>query len=155
MYGGIIMPNGKRVEFNEEGVIFHFPDEIKDKNFPEYTYHARRLSIAAKLPPLDKYRIFRPLVEVEVFIRNGSQCSAPQKFDPAIRIQVYYQDSDIEAVGGNYRELVLYYYHGNQWKPFTPEKHDFVLIPIPSDHWKGYGVAKIEDWVDPVIAWGQ
>jgi hypothetical protein len=155
------MTNGKRVEFNEEGVIFHFPDKRIENSeelvVPAFTYHVERQA-DSEIPPDLAGKVHRSTrVNAKIFTKRWvgdpkkEVINYPTEFNPPIYIQVYYNQDDINATQRkDYRDLKLGYIVNNQFIVFT----DFMLIPIPSCSWKGYGVARLSDWPDPVIAWG-
>lgn len=70
----------------------------------------------------------------------------------AIQIKVRYRLSDRQAAGS--APLVLAFWDGASWIPFTPAKHNFTLIPDEDPDTGGVGIVTFTYWGDPPITWG-
>ena len=74
-------------------------------------------------------------------------------FDPPLRLDVGYKKQDLFEAAQNAQSLKLAYHDGKQWNVFTPETHQFRLLP-PST--ASAGGVEISQWSgDPPIAWGR
>lgn len=70
----------------------------------------------------------------------------------AIQIKVKYRLSDRQAAGS--RPLVLAFWDGSAWIPFTAAKHNFKLTAYADPNKGGYATLTLRHWGDPPITWG-
>jgi len=132
------------IEFKKEGVIFTFPKSL-DKIFVE------RLE-CPRLP------VRRPIIKVKL-IQITDMETYKGEVEDMFELKVYFKDADLSnpKVNGDYKKLDLQYQlEGSTKWVSCKEKHDLSLeeYKTPINGWLGHGIAKIQQWEDPLIAWG-
>jgi len=98
----------------------------------------------------------RLVINFEIVYEDGS---LPPEFTPPFELEVRYTAEDLErarAAGGS---PSLWFFNGDEWVPFTKEKHHFRLVPDRLSlegqlvETGGFGVAYIRNWADPPVGW--
>ena len=70
----------------------------------------------------------------------------------ALHFKVKYRAADRQAAGT--KPLVLAFWDGAAWVPFTSAKHAFKLTAYADLSRGGYATVSITKWGDPPISWG-
>ena len=97
---------------------------------------------------------FRPVrLVANVVIEQQSQPGIYLTSLPAaVKIKVKYRAADRQAAGT--KPLVLAFWDGTAWVPFTNAKHAFKLTAYADLSKGGYATVSITKWGDPPISWG-
>ena len=144
------MAGVNRVVFEQEGAEVSLPPQSR-------AMRVVRLPLGSlkNMPP--KSGGFQPgrlVINVAVEIEASPGVYA-QDFDPPLEMKIRYTAADYEFANQEGKPLRLAFWDGDEWVPFTPEKHQFKLYPnaVPSSG--GYATVAIRKWGDPSSAWGK
>lgn len=140
-------PKVRRFMF-DEGVTFI-------TNYLNYPFKIIPIPIPEVLPAsAPDFRLIRPVMNLEVESENNSG-EPISRFEFPMMVRVRYTTSDFNAVHYG-RRLWLGYYNGDKWVRLSMKKHNYQLLPDCPDQPElgGVGIALIEAWDDPMIAWG-
>jgi hypothetical protein len=144
------MSNGNRVIYDKEGVEVNLPAQsraMKVVRLPTGTLK----DMPAKAGGFQPGRlVINVAAEIE-----GSPGSYAGDFNPPLELKVRYTPADYEYANREGKPLRLAFWDGDEWVPFTSEKHQFKLYPnaVPSSG--GYATVAIRKWGDPPSAWGK
>jgi hypothetical protein len=110
-----------------------------------------------RLPPLQELRggkmPNRLVIGLEFYdLGNQMKEGISLHSESGAEIRVRWNPKDVDHADGDYKNLQLYYYYDKAWHPFG-QKHYFKLQPDPGNDHFGWGIATIQNWEDPPIAW--
>jgi len=99
-----------------------------------------------------RFKFKRKVNKIDLFDEDDPENSL-EEFTPAIELRIYFKKTDIPD--SDLSLLRMAYWKGNKWIPFTDTDHQFKIYDYPYKQWAGYGVAIIDEWIDPPIALGK
>lgn len=137
---------------------FRFLKDDVEVSVPE---QARRRLRAVELPLGDpdmrprpgKFKPIRAVINLGMEFEDQPG-EYPDELDQEIEVRIRYTRADRVAAEREGKPLVLAYWNGADWIPFTAEKHGFRLEPDSNPNRGGFGVITISKWGDPPVGWG-
>jgi hypothetical protein len=114
-----------------------------DKGIPEPFLYG------AKYPLL--IRIIANLQFVDRSAYESGSVIPVSTFSPFMELRVGYHFLDVMRCGGDYQNLKLAYWFGNEWVPISDPAHDYLILPPSLGQ---VAEVKIGSWpADPPLAW--
>jgi len=137
----IISEAKKKVEFGKDGIVFYFPEKLKhlivcdlgkpeDRLSKEYTFKFN-FSLGNCLDPDFKFA-------------EGSVLDEP------FVLEVKYSSKDLDRVSGVLGDLNLSIKY-DDWELKTGQAY---ITPLHEPDWIGSFKLLIQEWNDPMVAWG-
>lgn len=144
------------VDFNNEGVVFTIPSNLRD-------VYVLKMSLKnPKTSQAEFKKAKRPIINFKIIkLKSDGKAEPVTKFRPSLMIEVHYKRVDDDNAGGaNKKKLAFYDDKNKKWTLITKNKHKFEPKPYKKNdpnkkaNFKGYGIAEFDELPDPVIGWG-
>jgi hypothetical protein len=138
-----------RIVYHFHGITVIVPDQDLiqvrpiDKGIPEL------LSYEPRDPIL--IRMIANIQLVDRLAYESGKISPVYTFSPLIEFKVGYHFLDVMRCGGDYQNLKLAYWFGNEWVPISDPAHEYLILPPSLGQ---VAEVKIGSWpADPPLAW--
>jgi hypothetical protein len=106
---------------------------------------------AVELHPASGFQPIRVVTNVAIE-EEGKPGVYLSSLGRTVKLKIKYRAADLKAAGS--KPLVLAFWDGSKWVPFTSAKHGFKLTAYADPAKGGYGMISIKKWGDPPISWG-